>query len=434
MRHIYRGIGAAVLGVVLATGTSPALAKPPAKPTVTVPTLSVSKPGSAYDVKATWTASANTTKFAVKLIDNTGATLDSGTVTSPTWTGHTTLGAGKAVRVTVTPFAGTRKGQPKTSNSLILPDLTAPLGVFSVVRNNGTGGDVALHLGSLTDDVSLTNDVEVRVAWDEGANTVKWPAPFSDLSKVYSEDQAVHYVTVTVEDEAGNVRDYPLTIVVNDTEAPNGAFTVSSGNAWASFTSVSLSEVSVTDNLSQAGKVARIVNWGDGTATQPWTSGLTHKYAAGGTYTPKVTLIDEAGNSRDVETSSVIVKVDATGPALKVASPKAVKSVRAWQTVRGTAVDAGVGMRNVLVKAVEKRGASWYAFKAATRTWVKAGLTKRAALKKATWAGVTPTSTGAWAVRLGKLTKGTLVVQARAFDQRGNASALVVKKASLTTR
>jgi hypothetical protein len=91
-------------------------------------------------------------------------------------------------------------------------------------------------------------------------------------------------------------------------------------------------------------------------------------------------------------------------------------------------------MRHVMVKAVEKRGTSWYAFKAATRTWVKAGLTKRAALKKATWVNAKPTATGAWAVRLGKLTKGTLVVQARAFDLRGNASTLVVKKASLTTR
>lgn len=432
MRHLYRGIGAAVLGVVLATTTSPALAKPPAKPTATTPTLTVTKPGNTYDVKAAWTG--NGTKYAVKLIDNTGATLDSGTVTSQTWTGHTTLGAGKAVRVTVTPFNGTRKGQPKTSNSLILPDLTAPLGVFSVVRNNGTGGDVALHLGSLTDDVSATNDLDVDVAWDEGANPVKWPAPFSDLSKVYPEDQAVHYVTVTAEDEAGNVRSYPLTVVVNDTEAPNGAFTVSTGNAWAGFTTVSLSEVSVTDNLSQADKVARVVDWGDGSAAQPWTADLTHKYAAGGTFTPTVSLIDEAGNTRDVETSSVLVKTDAAGPALKVASPKALKSVRAWQTVRGTAVDAGVGMRNVLVKAVEKRGTSWYAFKAATRTWVKAGLTKRAALKKATSVSVKPTSTGAWAVRLGKLTKGTLVVQARAFDLRGNASARVVKKASLTKR
>jgi len=432
MRNIYRGIGAAVLGVVLATSTSPALAKPPAKPTASAPTLSVTKPGNTYDVKAVWTG--NGTKYSVKLIDNAGVTLDSGTVTSPTWTGHTTLGAGKAVRVTVTPFNGTRKGQPKTSNSLILPDLTAPLAIFSVVRNNGTGGNVALHLDDLADDVSSDNNVDIDVSWDEGANTVKWPAPFSNLSKVYTEDLAVHYVTVTVTDEANNTRDYPLTVVVNDTEAPNGAFTVSTGSAWASFTSVSLSEVSVTDNLSLSGKVARVVNWGDGTAAQPWTAGLTHKYAAGGTFTPSITLYDEAGNSRNVETSGVLVKVDAAGPALKVASPKALKSVRAWQTVRGTAVDAGVGTRNVLVKAVEKRGTSWYAFKAATRTWVKAGLTKRAALKKATWAGVTPLANGQWAVRLGKLTKGSLVVQARAFDQRGNASALVVKKASLTTR
>lgn len=432
MRHIFRGVGAAVLGVVLATTATPAIAKPPAKPTITTPTVSVTKPGNAYNVKAEWTG--NGTKYAVKLIDNTGATLDSGTVTSPTWTGHTTLGAGKAVRVTVTPYNGTRKGQAKTSNSLVLPDLTPPLGVFSVVRKNGTGGEVALKLGSLTDDVTAPNNVKVDVNWDEGEDAVKWPAPFSDLSHVYSEEQAVHYVKVAVKDEAGNTRVYPLTIVVNDTTPPSGAFTVSSGNAWASFTDVALNEVIVTDNLSQPGQVARVVNWGDGTAEQAWTPTLKHKYAAGGTFTPKVKLIDEAGNESVVETSSVTVKVDAAGPAMKVKTPKAKKSVRGWQTVRGNATDAGVGMRNVLVKAVEKRGTSWYAFKAGTRKWVKAGLTKRAALKKATWAGVKPLASGAWAVRLGKLTKGTLVVQARAYDLRGNASSLVVKKASLTKR
>jgi hypothetical protein len=438
MKHRFLGLGGVLLAVTLAATAAPAVARPPVKPTVSVPVLgNVTKAGSAYAVPATWTASANATSFAVKLINASGVTLDSGTVSTPSWTGHTTAPAGTVVRVTVTPYAGTRKGAARTSNTSALPDLTAPLGTFSVVRNNGTGGNIALHMDSLTDDVSAPSGITATVVWDTGGGAVDWPAPFGNLDHLYGETKAVHYITVKVTDQAGNWRDYPLTVVVNDTQAPAGAFRVSTASAWASWSKVTLQQVTVSDDVSLPTKIDKEVNWGDGTPTQDWPQGAaaSHVYTKAGTFTPKVTLTDEAGNpSNPVATNPVVVKVDSAAPVLRLKPPATrKKSVRSWRVLKGTATDAGVGVRNVSVKAIEKRATGWYAYKAGTRTWVKAA-TKARAWAKATLASVKPTAAGAWSVQLSKLTKGTLLYKARAYDNRGNASGWVAKKAVLTRR
>jgi len=437
MSRYSRALSCALLTAALAVTASPAIGKPPAKPTVTTPLLSVSKPGATYDVLATWTASANTTSFTVKLTNAAGTTLDSGKVSTTSWTGHTTAPAGTAVRVTVTPVAGIRKGLPKTSNPLILPDLTAPIGTFSVVRNNGTGGVVAIHKDSLIDDVSLPNDITATVEWDEGSGTVNWPAPFADLGHVYSETPAVHYAQVTVTDQAGKSRTYPLTIVVNDTAPPTGSFTVSTASAWASWTKVSLTQVTVNDNLSAGDTVARVVDWKDGSAPQLWSQGssATHVFTKAGTFKPVLTLTDEGGNAAEVPVpSAVVVTVDTVKPVIKLTPPKTRKAyVASWRTLTGRASDAQTGVRSVALRAIEKRGTSWYAYKAGTRTWVQAA-TKAGAWHKATAAGVKPAASGTWSIRVAKLTKGTLIYRARAFDNTANASAWVTKQAVLTKR
>ncbi|HSV40704.1 MAG TPA: hypothetical protein VLI04_18230 [Nocardioidaceae bacterium] len=436
MSRTFRGLAAALVSVALAATAAPALAKPPVKPgAVSNIQVTATKTGNVFDVSSTWTAGANATRYAVRL-SSSGVTLDSGSVTSTNWLAHTTIADGSLVTVAVTSFNGRRRG-PTVFKNYTLPDLTAPTGIFTVVRNNGTGGNIALHVEGLDDNTTPTNSIDVKVKWEADASPVNWPAPFSDLGNVYSEALAVHYVTVTLTDAADNSRDYPLTIVVNDTAAPHqGQFTVSTTSAWASYTPVSLTQVAVADNLSLANKLTRIVDWADGTAAQPWAQGaaLAHKYAAAGTYTPVITLIDEAGNPADFDAlSAVVVKVDSAAPVVAVKVPKARTSVKAWRTVRGKASDAGVGVRNVILKAIEKRGTAWYAYKAGKKTWVKVG-TKAKALKAATAASVKPTALGAWSVVLAKLTKGTLVVKVRAFDRRGNASAWVTKKATLTRR
>ena len=118
---------------------------------------------------------------------------------------------------------------------------------------------------------------------------------------------------------------------------------------------------------------------------------------------------------------------------VRLDAPEGAKSVRAWKTLRGTATDAGVGVRGVQLKAIEKRGTAWYAYRATTRTWVKVG-PKAGALRKATVMTVKPTATNTWSVGLARLTKGTLVYKTRGVDNLGNVSLWLTKKAVLTKR
>ena len=73
------------------------------------------------------------------------------------------------------------------------------------------------------------------------------------------------------------------------------------------------------------------MNWGDGSATD-WTEGTTvsHVYGVAGSFTPTVTLTDEAHNPSTVPTSEVVVTADTTRPASPDAA-KARRSVRAWK-------------------------------------------------------------------------------------------------------
>jgi hypothetical protein len=107
--------------------------------------------------------------------------------------------------------------------------------------------------------------------------------------------------------------------------------------------------------------------------------------------------------------------------------------VKAWRTLRGTATDAETGVKSVSLKAVEKRGASWFGYNAVKRAWVKATSKKRAFAKAKAFA-LTTNAQHQWAAKLTKLRKGTLVYKVRATDQVHNKSALVVHKATLTKR
>lgn len=420
-----------------AAAAVPAAAKPPTKigPVVGL-SLTVSKPGDAYAVTASWNPLSGATKYVVDASSG-GTAIGSATVTTPTWTGSTTQPAGTTVRVTVTPFQGKRPGIA-SSVSTVLPDLTAPVASYSVIRKNGTGGDVALHLDSLTDDVTSPAQITQSVAWDDGQPAVSWAKPFADLAHRYSEDKAVHHVTVTATDQAGNSRSSVLTVVVNDTTAPTGAYTTSGSSAWAGWTTVELLQTAVSDDLSVADKITRTVSWGDGTAPQVWPHGspLTHRFAQAGTFTPTVSLTDEAGNtSAPVATAPVTVSVDSVRPTVRLTLPKTKRSyVGSWKRLKGVATDAQTGVRHVEVRIVEKRDTTWYAYRPATRTWVKGGSTKVAAMKKARVAIRTTTTANAWSMPVSHLTKGVLFYKASSVDNVSNRSASKSHKQVLSQR
>ena len=229
---------------------------------------------------------------------------------------------------------------------------------------------------------------------------------------------------VTLTDGNGNDVTYTLAAAVNDLSAPTGTFAVSPATGYARWTTVTLTQQAIGDNLSAEADIARSVDWGEGPA-EPWTSGttLTHTYDAAGTYDPTVTLTDEANNaSAPLATSAVTVTADTVKPVVRLRLPTTNKqSVSKWTTLRGRATDGQTGVRNVRVKVVEKRHGTWYAYRADTGRWATAA-SQRAAWKKATLSTVTPNGRR-WSVPVKRLRVGLLVYRAAARDNVGNSSA-----------
>lgn len=420
---------------MLSTTAVPSVAKPPTRPGAPSDlAASATKSGSMIAVKVTWAAGTNATRYAVGLSSG-GATLDSGTVSTLSWTGHTTLPEGSIVKVSVTSYNGRRRGGT-ASTSLVLPDLTAPTASYSVAHSPAPSGpDVTVTVSSLADNLTSTADLSQVIDWGEGTTAEPWPSTQGTISHRYPDREGRYEAKVRLLDRAGNERTYPLVIVVRDETVPTGSFILETNSAWAWWTKVRLAEAVVHDDLSPADRVARVINWGDGAQTI-WAQGTTpaHVYGASGSYSPTVTLTDEAGNtSAPLPTSTVVVDTDLARPTVRLTPPTKRKAyVASWRTLRGRAADAQTGVRNVKLKAIEKRRTGWHAYQANSCSWVKA-TSRSAAWKRTVAANVRPTD-GHWAVTICNLRKGRLLYKARAFDNRANASFWVSKKARLTRR
>ncbi|MGH3472977.1 MAG: hypothetical protein ACRDPG_13165, partial [Nocardioidaceae bacterium] len=374
---------AALLATLLPAAYSTALAKPLAKPgRVTGLVLSATKPGSSYDVSAGWNAATRATKYQVTLADAAG-TLDRETVTTTSFTAPAVAAVSARVTLSVTPFNGTRRGRA-TSQSLVLPDLTAPTATYTLTPQDSPDGNVTVNVSALSDDLSQAANITQTVDWGDSTPTSSGNGLVTSFAHAYGPTQAVYHPVVTVTDQAGNSRAYTLTSVVADTTPPTGTFTVSPPKAWAKWTRVTVTQTALDDNVSDQANISRVVLWADGT-TQPWTTGttLTHVYKAGGTFAPVVTITDQAGNAAQISTAAVAVRVDSVAPWTRSTPPKhAVRSVRSWTTLRGRARDAGTGVRVVRVRAIEKRGSVWYSYRPLRRVWVRGGRTRDIAWKR----------------------------------------------------
>jgi len=434
-----RALRGAVLSIVAATTlalvatSAPSVARPPVKPgRVTGLAAVVTKPAAAYAIASTWNAASNATSYQVKLLDAAGASLDSDTVTATSWTANTTKPAGSVVRVQVTPVSGTRRGSAATI-SKTLPDLTAPSGTFGVAWTTATA---TVTQEVLSDDLSPAASIVRSIDWDEGAGFEPWTTG-TTTQHTYPATDGLYRPRVQLVDQAGNTGTQTLhAVVIGDEDAPTGTFTAGPVAAWSKLTKVQLTQTSLADDFSRAVDVTRLVDWGDGSPIAVWPTLVDvprHVYAAAGSYTPLVTLADEAGNTAQVAATQVVVTTDTVKPVVRLTLPKRrVKYVGTWKTLKGRATDtAGTGVARVEVRAVQKRGTAWYAFKPATRTWVKT-TTKARAFAKAGVRKVVPTAAGAWSAALPRLRKGTLVYQAVAVDRAANRSATVAHQQRLT--
>lgn len=431
-KHVTFTAGGKLAALVVATSLAITAAPADAAPTKTGPVqglgLTISKPANRYVVASDWDDLAGATSYKVSLT-SAGTVLQSDKVTASGWTATTTLAAGNRVTVKVIPMVGKRPGKP-ASVAGDLPDVTAPNGTFELVQASPGSRDVTINQVELSDDVTPTNSIVRTVNWGDGTSAAGWTPNHS-----YAVDLQAYHPSVTLKDAAGNEQVVQLgTVVVGDHTAPTGSFGVT-GSGWAEWTRVELTETAVWDNFTGVENLTRTVAWGDDT-TSTWTGGSapTHVYADEGTYTPVVTLTDEAGNAQSATvTSTVVVTEDSDRPTVKLTKPRTQRTwVRKWVTLRGKVGDAATGVKVVKLRLVEKRGATWYAYRGTTRRWVRGGATQAAAVRRTTLANVRPTATNTWSYKVNGLRKGRFVVQVKAVDNVKNASGFKTTTQSLT--
>lgn len=237
-------------------------------------------------------------------------------------------------------------------------------------------------------------------------------------------------VTLTARNEGGSTT-ATRTVTVQDVTAPDGSYTVSTASAAAGSSTVTLQQQSLSDDFTPTSGITRRVSWGDGSAAFSWASGTTttHVFRSAGSFTPRVTLVDAAGNTRTVSAPTVSVSGpppvvrDTSAPSVWLIPPTTSRSsVSSWRVLRGASSDAsGTGVRFVTLRVIEKRGSTWFAYRAGSHSWVRA-TSKAAALRRASATRVVVSSASAFQERLYGLRRGLLEVRFTATDRAGNRS------------
>jgi 5'-nucleotidase len=408
---------------------APAQAAPPTSiGTVQNHTASVAAAPGGYLLTSSWTALSGAAAYDASVTNASGAVLASARVTSPPWKVNVTGAPGTNLKVTVTPVPLERKKRGMPSDVIVnLPDLTAPAGAFTV---STSGQEATITQQSLSDDATPAASISRIVTWGDGSAAQTWSAG-TTLSHSYG-SLGRFVPSIRLADASGNAANLTLKAAVfGDTVAPVGNYAVApTSKAFARWTKVSLSVLSLNDNYSPAEFIERTVAWGDG-SVETWPAGtpLAHMYASGGTFTPAVVMVDEAGNSSRADLTPVAVTVDSTGPAVKIAAKKSAR-VAKWRTVRGSVVDAGVGAAQVSLVAIEKRGSRWFSYNAGTHKWI--GAKSKAKAWKAAKPALAVPAAGQWKVGLAGLRKGTLKLRVTGTDNLGNRSAVVGASRKLT--
>jgi hypothetical protein len=433
-KHIF-ALGGRIVPLAVTTALAVTMAPAAAAPTKVGPVrnlaMTFGQSDNPYVVMSDWDDLAGATAYRVSLTSG-GTVLQSDKVTVSDWRATTTLGATTMVTLKVVPMAGKRPGRP-TSITEALPDVTAPTGTFTLKQSSPGSRDVTVEQETLVDNVDPADSIVRTIRWDEGMAFQPW----NGGTHTYAVDLQAYHPTVKLEDAAGNTRQVPLgTVVVGDHTAPTGTFGVTSSSGWAGWTRISLTETTpVEDAVSVDGRVTRTVDWGDGTQNT-WTEGAapTHVYAADGSYDPKVTLADGAGNESEATmANSVVVTADTGRPTISLVKPATRRTwVRRWVTLHGKARDAATGVRVAKLRLVEKRGATWYAYRGTTGRWVRGGTTEAAALRRTTPAKAKPSAKGTWSYKVRGLRKGRLVVRVQSTDNVKNRSRLLTVRQTLT--
>jgi hypothetical protein len=127
----------------------------------------------------------------------------------------------------------------------------------------------------------------------------------------------------------------------------------------------------------------------------------------------------------------VTIRTDATAPTAGLVRPAHRSSAAAWRRLTGRVGDAGTGVSFVHVRAIERRGHTWYFYRPATHKWSKAP-SRAAALRRSRAGAAVLVGSGRWTFSLPGIRQGTLVVRVVAGDHVRNTSRVLTWSQRLT--
>ncbi|GAB1643290.1 PKD domain-containing protein [Krasilnikovia sp. MM14-A1259] len=278
------------------------------------------------------------------------------------------------------------------------------------------GQSITVVQDSLVDDLTPNAVITQVVDWGDGSAPSSVPGTTTRIAHVYPE-AGTYSPTVTVSDGT-DARVYSM-------QAPS---VVSVNTYVAHFklrqTAAFVGQpVSLEHHESDDTDTVRI-SWGDGTTSTAKADinlkTVAHAYAKAGTFTVTAAPANANGTAAARTVGTVTAKTDSTKPVVSLTRPANPTKATSWSTVRGKSSDAGAGVRNVTLTAVEKRGSAWYYYTGSA--WKKASSSSVAA-KKAKVLTVVPSGSGAWSTKIKSLTKGTVRFAYAAIDRAGNRSA-----------
>ncbi|GAA2505368.1 hypothetical protein Ahu01nite_042160 [Winogradskya humida] len=304
---------------------------------------------------------------------------------------------------------------PPTSTPPV-PDTIKPTGKFSLNTTSlWVGQKVTFTQGAVTDNGPVTEVTRV-VSWGDGTSTTLKATGQAPVNKQYTRN-GKFTITLTVTDKAKNSS---KTSSVLNVTVP-GKFKISKYSIWPG------ERVTTTFSSVPAGTTRIRFDNGDGYVQEikPKNQAIKvfyyHRKNGGlikGKVTLRATFYNKFGASSAVYVGVVNVKTDSWKPVVSVKKPKNPTKIKSWKTVTGTVSDKGSGAPYVYVWVTRINGSAVYCYTPAKK-WKRVYSEEQ--YNNCAPVAITP-SKGKWSLKINGLGKGTVYVDARAWDWADNAS------------
>ena len=253
-----------------------------------------------------------------------------GVFTVSSTTGHTYAEEGShTITVTVTDTTNNTTGSATDTASIA----DAPLTAGTVTVGGGVEGVTPATLSATFTDANPNGspaDFTATVNWGDGTQTTGVVTENAGVfsvagTHIYADEHVNEPVSVTIQDVGGSVVTESTTTTVADAPLTAGTVTASGGAAGVTPTTLSATFTDANHGAPTS-DFSGTVNWGDG-STSTFTngnvsgsngaftvSGLSHLYAADGTYNVAVTINDTGGSTTtETGTASAAPTITAGG-------------------------------------------------------------------------------------------------------------------------